>query len=637
MSWMQDLFETYEKCQTIVGQIDEDENNVPLLPICHTTQKAQVEVVLNEEGKFRRASVVPKESSRTIIPCTESSSGRTSGEAPHPLCDKLQYIACNYSEVGGTKRSYTNSYIKLLEEWCSSPYSDPKIHAILKYVKGGTLIADLVAANVLIAGKDNKLLDKWEKAKDIPTPRIFEVASSQTDIFVRWAVEIPGSIQSAVWTDRDLWDKWIKFYLSTRTESDVSYVSGNRCYPAEQHPAKIRHDGDKAKLISGNDFSGFTFRGRFITPEQAATVGYEETHKAHSALRWLISRQGYQKDGLAIVVWATSGMDVPQIMDDAVDLLGLDTLPEGKVANVPTAEEIAHQVNKLIAGYSQKLDVNTSVIVMGLDAATPGRMSVTYYQKLNGSEFLNRLLDWQESCAWMHSYHFVTAHDESNGKVIRRPVQFIGAPAPIDIAVAAYGSRLDEKLRKATLKRILPCIIEGQPVPRDLVESACRRAENRNSMEAWEWNKTLSIACALFRKQNYKREKYSMSLDPDRKTRDYLYGRLLALAESLEQWALNKAGENRETSAARLMQRFADHPYSTWRNIELSLVPYKARLGGQSIKRQRMIDEVIASFNDDDFLSDKKLSGEFLLGYHCQREELRKASDSNHDTEVDEN
>lgn len=116
-----------------------------------------------------------------------------------------------------------------------------------------------------------------------------------------------------------------------------------------------------------------------------------------------------------------------------------------------------------------------------------------------------------------------------------------------------------------------------------------------------------------------------MALDPNRKTRDYLYGRLLALADSLEEWALNKAGEDRPTNAARLMQRFSERPYSTWRTIELALTPYKARLGGKSKKRQRMIDEVIASFDDNDFLKDKRLSGEFLLGYHCQREFLRNS------------
>lgn len=54
-----------------------------------------------------------------------------------------------------------------------------------------------------------------------------------------------------------------------------------------------------------------------------------------------------------------------------------------------------------------------------------------------------------------------------------------------------------------------------------------------------------------------------MSLDQRRTTRDYLYGRLLAIAENIESLALFVARENRDTSAAKLMQRFADHPYTT--------------------------------------------------------------------------
>lgn len=118
-----------------------------------------------------------------------------------------------------------------------------------------------------------------------------------------------------------------------------------------------------------------------------------------------------------------------------------------------------------------------------------------------------------------------------------------------------------------------------------------------------------------------------MALDPNRRTRDYLYGRLLALADSLEQWALNKANEDRPTTAARLMNRFAERPFSTWRTIELALSPYKARLGGVSKKRQRLIDEVKDQFNPDDFTNDKPLSGEFLLGYSSQREYLRNNKD----------
>ena len=109
-----------------------------------------------------------------------------------------------------------------------------------------------------------------------------------------------------------------------------------------------------------------------------------------------------------------------------------------------------------------------------------------------------------------------------------------------------------------------------------------------------------------------------------RTTRDYLYGRLLALAERIEETALRIGGEERPTTAARLMQRFADRPFSTWRNIELALQPYMQRLQGNRagflFNRKKELDAVQALFSHSDFVSDKSLSGEFLLGYHCQKQ-----------------
>lgn len=121
-----------------------------------------------------------------------------------------------------------------------------------------------------------------------------------------------------------------------------------------------------------------------------------------------------------------------------------------------------------------------------------------------------------------------------------------------------------------------------------------------------------------------------MTLEINNKSRDYLYGRLLAVAERIEKVALSIAGEKRMTSAERLMQRFADRPYSTWLTIELGLKPYMQRLKisreGFLINRKKDLDAIMSSFNTAEFMSDKKLSGEFLLAYHCQRQEIYNTS-----------
>lgn len=118
-----------------------------------------------------------------------------------------------------------------------------------------------------------------------------------------------------------------------------------------------------------------------------------------------------------------------------------------------------------------------------------------------------------------------------------------------------------------------------------------------------------------------------MALERGRRTRDYLYGRLLALAEHLESRALYVGGEKRATNAEKLMQRFADRPQSTWLILETGLAPHKVRLSAKrpsflhSVKKE--IDDVVDAFETGDFVSDRRLTGEFLLGYHCQRAALR--------------
>lgn len=628
MSWIEKLYRTYENN---LGSIGDPNDSVPLLPVSHTTQNAQIHIVIDGHGNFLRASVVPKSDSRTIIPATEEAAGRA-GSKPtcFPLCDKLQYLAGDFVAYGGKvtsgfaknpKEPHEN-YLKLLSGWCESPHKHPKVCAVSEYVKKGKIVSDLAEAKVLYT-ENGKLPLVWDGDPG-STPEIFKVVQGeggQNDAFIRFSVEHPGDPQSALWLDRSVWDSWAAYYASQKSLKGLCFVSGEDDFLADQHPAKIRNGGDKAKLISSNDMSGFTFRGRFTTADEACGVGFKVTQKAHSALRWLIARQGRKPGDLAVVAWAVSGSNIPDPLADTFSLLFSNEEEKSAPEISYTAQEVGIQLSKLIGGYSANLGATDNVVVMALDSATPGRMAIRYYRELTGSEFLQRVQAWHAGCCWRQYF--------GKDRI------FVGAPAPRDIAEAAYGRRLDDKLRKATVERLLPCIVDGSPIPRDLVESCVRRASNRNGLDYWEWEKALGIACALFRKLNEK-EGFSMALDENRKTRDYLYGRLLALADSLEQWALSKAGEDRQTNAARLMQRFADHPYSTWRTIELSLAPYKARLGGQSQKRQALIDKVHSMFDPpEDYTSDKKLSGEFLLGYHCQRAELRKGKPDPNSTDSD--
>jgi CRISPR-associated protein Csd1 len=623
MSWIQKLSETYDRC---AGH--EPDGADTLTPISHTVQQAHLEIAIDQDGGFRRARVVEKEN--TTLPATEQSANRTSGEAPHPLGDKIQYCAGDYAKFGGKKDAYFSGYLKQLQEWCNSDASHPKASAILAYIGKGNVVADLVKAELLIVEND-VLITKW--SGDAPEPELLkqltakkiknddgveEIVKDQGDALVRWVVECHGDPNVQTWKDKSLQKSWQRFYSSLQTKRGLCMVCGDMTsILAEQHPAKLRNGADKAKLISSNDTSGYTFRGRFFEADEAAGVSFEATQKAHNALRWLIARQSYRNGDQVFVSWAVSGKPVPDPFASTLDLFSITSVIES-VSIIDTAQAFALRLKQAMAGYGSKLDPTEDIVVMGLDSATPGRLAITFYRELKGSEFLKRIETWHAKYAWSQNF----------GK----DSKFIGAPAPRDIAEAAYGRRLDDKLRKVVVERLLPCIVDSQRVPRDLIESTTRRAINRMSFESWEWEKCLGIACALFRGYHADRS-YQMEIELDRKTRDYLYGRLLAIADNIEDYALclTNEGKKRETTAARLMQRFADRPFSTWRNIELALGPYKTRLQAGSeksaaflAKRKRLLDEVVATLDSiKERTSDAPLSGEFLLGYHCQRQVLK--------------
>jgi CRISPR-associated protein Csd1 len=386
---------------------------------------------------------------------------------------------------------------------------------------------------------------------------------------------------------------------------------------AVQHPAKVRHGGDKAKLISANDSAGYTYRGRFTNDDEALGVGYVATQQAHNALRWLIDRQGYRNGDQVFVAWEPAGKPVPDPFLSTFESFGgePDAWTFGSTS-VNAGQAFALRLKTAIVGYSAKLNPRDEVIVIGLDSATPGRMAITFYRELKGSEFLARIEAWHMRFAW----------PQNHGK----DRKFIGAPAPRDIAEAAFGSRLDDVLRAATVERLLPCIVDGAHLPADLLRSTVRRASNRNGLEKWEWEKCLGIACALF-KGFFTEGSYLMALEQERTSRDYLFGRLLAIAEDIESYALHltEGEKGRDTTAARLMQRFADRPASTWRTIEPALRPYISRLRVLRPfalhRKEMLLDEVTCLFTPEDFLKDTPLSGEYLLGYHCQRQALRQA------------
>ncbi|MBM4763096.1 type I-C CRISPR-associated protein Cas8c/Csd1 [Bacillus sp. B15-48] len=617
MSWLLNLYETYESNLDWVGKIVKKNNDqeYTLLPISHTTQTAHIEVEITEKGEFHSASLIDKSGGSTIIPCTEDSASRAGSKiAPYPLHDKLSYVAGDFVAYGGKikKEEPFSYYISQLKEWADSPYAVPQVKSIYSYLNKRTLIKDLVRAGILHVGADGNLIDAWDKKAEAflgEKPPIFStVTGGQESAFIRFTVHSSEKLILKVWKDIEVYNSFIKFYGELLGSEDFCYVTGKMLPATDRHANKIRNAGDKAKLISANDTSGFTFRGRFNKANEVANISYEVSQKAHNALKWLINKQGKVIDNRVFLVWANDVLDVPSYVDDSFSIFSMDeTATASKEMKPGTLEEFANQFAKAIDGYKNDLKTEANIHILIIDSATTGRLAVLYYRSFNKELYFNRLKHWHSTCAWEHRYR-----KDQNQEV----VQFYGAPATKDIAFAAYGPKANEKVVKGLMERMLPCILDERRIPGDIVKSALRRASNPVSMERWEWEKTLSITCALINKQ----EGYSVPLDKENDDRDYLFGRLLAIADVLERNALD-SNDQRATNARRYMNSFSQHPERTWRTIQGALQPYQARLGERVWYYNKLIDEVGSKIKPEDF-NNRPLSGKYLLGFYSQRHDL---------------
>lgn len=637
MSWLEKCYETYENCQQEIGiqkfQAEGDKRSyVPLLPVAHTTQLVNIEVELDQNGNFQDARLLAKDEQTTIIPCTEESSARTSGIVPHPLVDKLQYIAADYPAYGGTKKSGWNLYHTQLQDWCSSPYADAKVCAVLRFLEKGCLVASLVQKHILFLDENGKMPTKWTGNKD-EKPKILETLASadQTESFVRFRV---GGIDLA--QDEAVRESFIHYYEMKQQRVDYCTVQGKQMAVSTLSPYKIRNPGDRAKLISSNDSTNYTYRGRFVTAEQALSIGYETTQKAHSALRWLISKQGCSNGDQTVVVWGTKGEPIPDITTDSMDLgddfaaafaqLGQPQLPPA------TESEYAERFNKAIQGYGKALDEKANTVVMILDSATQGRLSIRYYRELAGSELMKNITDWHRNFAWQLNYRSAPESAEPGQKPKWKRVSFWGAPSPADIAKAAYGEKADKKIIQQTVERLVPCITEGKYLPRDLMLSAVHRATAGIGLEPWEYQKTCGIACALicgYYHRN-KKEDFVMTdgkyVDETIDDRSYLFGRILACAEQIERRVQSQTGETRPTNAERLRLVFVQRPAKTTALLQQKLTPYLNRMRANGVsrdKRYSTLQELVGRLGAENY-TNKPLNELYLLGYACQMMDFRE-------------
>lgn len=617
MSLWSNLLETYDAVQDAAGIIpaslsgSDDAVKKTLLPLNHTTLQVQINVTLDADGNLCQPIFKSAKPQPIIIPCTEASMGRTSKAVPHPLCDQLQYVD------RGCDAEKTSMYLEQLAAWKGD---NQKLNAIYRYVSSQSITEDALKAGVEFTEKDRK-------------------------DGVRFCVQT-GERDSAADTDPEIRARWIA-YSQSGSKTEGRDLFGNAFHSqAENYPKKIVSINGNAKLISANDSTNFTYRGRFSNKSEALRIDSAASQKIHSTLQWLANNHRTLTGSQAIIIWAIDHPTEPVVdpqMDskDAGDVFEelfpqIKDEPVNPVAHAAQVTDIdyAERFAKFLRGYGNGDFLkrhNSKMAIVILDAATSGRLSVTFYRELPEGEYIESIMRWHESAAW-HLTHIDTS--DGTAKVVR----FIGAPSFNDIIscasdIADRSSDGYKRFAKNVKKQLVECMFGDKALPRSILDASYHKVTRPLGYANLKtWNSQLEIACSLWKQyfitqsnSNPEQKEVTMELDVARTDRDYLYGRLLALADGFEHSAMYKQGIDgtRPTNAVKLMSNFTSKPYVTWGTLMKQLVPYlKAANGAPWF--QNDVDEVMSLFRAGEYEDNRPLSPLFLLGYSHQRRYSRE-------------
>lgn len=571
MSLFSRCIETYDAMDRFVGKPQAGMQT--LAPIGHLITSANIEITVNNKGEFVRAREIDI---KIPIPCTEESASRSSAPVSHPLSEQLGY-------VGSLEKKKEGLYLKALEQWAFSDYGSDILKAIYNYVKKGTVLSDLSESGI-----------NTKNEKDLVT----------------WNMEGFGDDSGVIYENRKIMDSYIQYYSSMKKgRVDYCMVTGKNSILTTSHLKGVVSLNGNAKLISANDKSGFTFRGRLKDSNEANSISYEASQKAHNALKWIISNQGFFIGDRVCVCWNPSGVTLPKI-----DLpILFDFKNDEKIVPSKYKEALKNK----IYGYKNLLSIDDAVMIAMFDAATTGRLAVTYYNELNASLFIEKLGQWDLDTCFMSSFY--------------------GTYSPrlkdcIDFAYGTYRGEYfetDPAIFKQHMQRILVCRINNTRIPNDIVQKIVENVSHLALYNNTTREKILHTACALIKKRNIEiGEEDYMALDKDYRDRSYQYGRLLAILEKIEKDTYNE-GESRETNAIRAQTIYVQRPETTFAGLieKLKQGYYpKLSVGAKKYYEQLISESLNIIWECGAEESNKPLTEKYIIGYYLQKQALYSKS-----------
>lgn len=617
MTVLGDLVAIYDQNEARAGVFDNQ--GITLVPIAHNEINVQIELSLDLDGNFLAARVLAKDEQKTVVPATSEAANRTSKPVAYPLTDKLIYVAGDFADTLKGKEhdkaiEKHRLYLEELGAW--SEVASPEIKAVHAYVLKSKMMSDLLNGSEI---QDEAVRKKVLKG----------------DWLVRFVVA-----GVALHREKRFFDEWTTYYLNKMARDPsasfgTDYVTGRRVLTTNTVEDGVSARDNKAKLVSANDDTAYTYRGLFFGDE-FYQLGYVTAQKAIHTLGWLVKRQGVYVDNRAFVFWGKDGADsaavsvlskmfnqidgVPQALKDSV------ATAEAEQTTVDTATAAASAYRQMLLGKLAEVNEDDLITIAVLDAATTGRMAVVYYNQLSGSRFKSNVSAWGD---------FAKATRYFGQKLYELTPSFYQI-VQLAYQIGSNSSRFKSMAKRAMLN-LMTAVVNGIPVQDDLYSAAYRHVTSPTSYKdsksggfdgkRW-WNDVYNFTSL----EHYRaRKEKQMNADDVKNDRSYLFGQLLAIANDMEKLVVsrqrmrNENVSDRPTTAIRYYKNFTEAPVTYWIRIKSAIIDsYSKRLTGymfdKYLDKMTSIESRIGAFDDE---QNVPLSGLFINGFGDERTALQ--------------